>query len=94
MNKYDFRFAVSSLIYTYRLRGDWSAGGYIEQSQLARALGVRDATVSSWVNKNSCISAFMFVRLLQVFAKFRKCQEAEVFSDFLEILGRRNNGTP
>jgi len=90
MDKYKFRFAVSQFLFEYRQRG-FAYGGYLEQSDIADALGVRQATVSSWCHADSCISAFMFFRLLQVFADFRKLHVRQVFSDFLKILERQTS---
>jgi hypothetical protein len=55
------------------------------QGQLADYLGVRPATVSSWINKDSCISAFMFFRMLIGFTRKGK-RLIEVFQDFLDIV--------
>lgn len=81
MDKYRFRVVVSSFIFDMRnMRGF----GYHSQSELARGLGVRDATVSSWVNKESCISAFTLFRLFSYFASVNRISLVDVVSRFLD----------
>lgn len=99
MDKYLFRVVVSQFLFSARMPTDWLRGGFIQQSDLAKMLGVRDATVSSWANKESCISAFMLFNLFLVIADLRKCQVSKVVEYFLETysrisLGRGDYGYP
>ena len=81
MDKYYFRIVVSRFL--YKNIGCYCA--FDTQGSLADYLSVRQATVSSWINKNSCIDAFTFFRICLAFAEKGKKHVRVVFSEFLEI---------
>lgn len=81
MDKYHFRLVVSRFIYSLSFGHGF---GGIRQSEISRSLGVRDATVSSWVNKNSCISAFMLFQLFYFFARQNRMKVGAVVLIFIE----------
>jgi hypothetical protein len=81
MNKYKFRIVISRFI-SFNI-GVYRA--FYTQGALADYLSVRQATVSSWVHKNSCIDAFTFICLLLAFADKGKKNVRQVFSDFLDL---------
>lgn len=87
-----FRVVVSQFIFHVRISRDWLRGAHIEQHTLARGLGVRDATVSSWVNKDSGISAYMLFRLFFLVSELRGCKVSEVLEYFFEIYERVSRG--
>lgn len=81
MDKYKFRIVISRFLY-------FNIGVYCafySQGALADYLSVRQATVSSWVNKKSCIDAFTFIRMCLAFADKGKKDVRQVFSDFLDL---------
>jgi hypothetical protein len=88
MDKFLFRVVVSQFLFSARMPRDWLRGGFIQQSDIAKRMGVRDATVSSWANRESCISAFMLFQLFQVVAELRQCQVAKVVEYFIEIYSK------
>lgn len=81
MDKYQFRSVVSQFIFDMRNAG--RLGG-ISQSEFARGLGVRDATVSSWVSRDSCVSAFMLFQIFLFFSRVNRMSLRDVVGRFIE----------
>lgn len=82
MDKYHFRIVVSGFL--YKNIGVYRA--FETQGELADYLSVRPATVSSWINKNSCISAFVLFQILFGVVLRTNRKFDLVIADFLEIL--------
>lgn len=82
MNKYLFRRVVSRFIFEARSSRGF---GITNQSDIARGLGVRDATVSSWANQESCISAHMLFRLFSFFATVNRTSFTDIVSRFISL---------
>ena len=81
MNKYHFRILVSRFLYN----NIGSCKSFRTQGALADFLSVRQATVSSWINRDSCIDAFTFFRICQAFSLQGKKDVKQVFSEFLDV---------